>query len=142
MLINRLFVSLATICAFASAVSADEPVDVGMIQLLANPAKFHGKRIRVEGFLHAQFEDECLYLSKEDADFLNGKHSFWMSYSNHLSAAPKKPLDYFDGKRVLVIGVFDKNEGGHLGAAAGGIKDVSDIMEQTRWFDGKKQLKK
>jgi hypothetical protein len=138
----RFSVGVTIFFALIFAASASDPLDVSMVQLLASPAKFHNKLIQVEGYLHVQFEDERLYLSKEDADFLNGKHSLWISYSDQLSKRPNRPLDYFDCKRVLVIGVFDKNQTGHMGAAAGGIRKVSDLMEETRWFDGKKRLTK
>lgn len=113
-----------------------------MVQLLANPGAFHGKVIRVYGYLHVKFEDSCLYLSKDDADHLNGKQSFWISYSETVELQPKQPIEKFDCKFVLIEGIFDKNHEGHMDAAAGGIMKTSRVMEGTRWYDGKKQLTK
>lgn len=121
--------------------AADDPVEVSMVHLLANPTEFHGKLIQVEGYLHVKFEDECLYLSKEDADFLNGKHGVWISYGDQLRKRPDKQLVYFDCKRVSVIGIFDKDMTGHFEAAGGGLKNVTFLGEETRWYDGKKSLK-
>ena|SRR5438270_326678 len=138
---------LAHVCAGLALITlvptagATEPIEVSMVQLLANPARFQNKLIQVEGYLHVKFEDECLYLSKEDADYLNGKHALWISYSDALSKRPNKPLDYFDCKRVILIGIFNKNQTGHMGDEAGGITKVSDLMETIRWYDGNKDLK-
>jgi hypothetical protein len=118
-------------------------LDTSMVQLLANPSDFHGKFVRVSGYLHNQFEDTALYLSKEDADFLNGKQSVWIEFGDEIDKDPNKPLEYFDCKRVLIEGIFDKNMGGHMGlSSAGGIRNISRILEETRWFDGKKHLQK
>ena len=143
--INKLLGFAIVIIGFVASTSkagASEPTEVSMVQLLANPAKFHNQLIQVEGYLHVKFEDECLYLSKEDADYLNGKHGVWISFSDRLSKRPNKDLEYFDCKHVMIIGIFDKDQTGHLDSAAGGIKAVTDIAEQTRWFDGKKQINK
>jgi hypothetical protein len=42
--------------------------DVSMVQLLATPERFHGKRVRFTGFVHLAFEGNGIYLHKEDFD--------------------------------------------------------------------------
>lgn len=132
-----------TLLTFSLTHAKSEDIEsIGFIQLLANPAHFHDKKVRISGYLHCQFEDSGLYFSKEDADYLNGKNAVWIDYSNEIKKQPEKNLEYFDCKYVLIEGIFDKNFQGHLGAFAGTIRDVTRIMEDTRWFDGKKKLKK
>lgn len=39
-------------------------------------------------------------------------------------------------------GTFDATDRGHLGAFGGALVNVSRLLELTRWYDGKIQLKK
>ena len=55
-------------------------------------------------YLHSQFEDSSLFLSKEDGDFLNERQSVWILYDDRIDKAPNQPLEYFDCMRVLVRG--------------------------------------
>lgn len=103
-----------------------------MVQLLAHPDKYHGEMVRVTGYLHVKFEDNCLYLSKDDADRLNGKQGFWVSFSESAQLQPKQDLAKFDCQFVLIDGVFDRDMHGHMGAAAGHLDKVSRIMVDTR----------
>ena len=62
----------------ATSVSAAEPLDVSMIQLLGTPEKFDSKFIRVYGFLRLEFEGKALYLHKEDYSQGLTKNSVWV----------------------------------------------------------------
>ncbi len=77
---------IGTVCLllaslFAVRVRAAEPVDVTLVQLIANPEKFDGKSIRVIGFLRLEFEGNVLYLHREDyehailGDGMGGRYS-------------------------------------------------------------------
>lgn len=116
------------------------PTSVSLIQLIADPDKYHGKFVRVSGYLHNKFEDSGLYLSKEDADYLVCTNSLWIQYNDKnvmLQGLKKNPsLNYFDCKMVLVEGTFDKESHGHRGMWAGELKHVSRVLELTRWHDG------
>jgi hypothetical protein len=121
--------------------------DVSMWQLLAHPDTYHGRTVRVHGFLHSKFEDSGLYASKDDADYLVGKNALWITYkSDGISLKPNRKLarvslDYFDGKYVFLEGIFTKDKCGHMGSYAGGIRDVVGVMELRRWYDGRRELK-
>jgi len=115
--------------------------------LIANPEKYKGKFIRVEGYLHNKFEDSGLYLSKEDADRLNGRNGIWVSYSKEVLQEPqtKNGIRYFDCKWVLLEGTFEYTSDlghGHLEAFSGELKNTSRILEQTQWYNGKRELKR
>ncbi len=125
---------------------------VSLINLIASPEKYNSKIVRVEGYLHIKFEDCALYLSKSDADYLNGNNAIWVSFSENkdINIQPldrntkltKGNIDYLDSKYVLLEGVFNKNEHGHMGSYAATLDNVTRIMESTQWYDGKKQLRK
>lgn len=136
---------VAVFLAAGITTATAQPVSIhtSMVELLANPKKFHGKFVQVSGFLHNQFEDTALYMTKEDADYLNGRQGVWIVFDNpKIQKQPDKSLEYFDCKRVFLEGTFDTNIGGHLGLTSpAGIRNVSRIVEETRYFDGKKHLK-
>jgi hypothetical protein len=123
-----------------------QPVDVSLIQLIADPVKYHDIFVRISGYLHNKFEDSGLYLSKEDADHL-GRNSLWVTYDNkqtiNLQGLKKNPsLNYFDCKMVLLEGTFNKDSNGHRGMFAGELSHVSRVLELTRWYDGSTDLTK
>jgi hypothetical protein len=115
-----------------------QPESVSIIRLIATPEKYQGKFVRIEGYLHNQFEDSAIYLSKDDADHLINKNALWVRYAEKAQKqalySEQEPdnLRYFDRKYVLIEGVFNEYDHGHLGAYAGSIKKVTRIMELTR----------
>lgn len=122
-------------------------LQVSIHQLIANPEKYHNRRVLVHGFLHVKFEDSGLYSSRDDADYLISENALWISYSlDKLKLEPNSPtlkpnqLDYFDGKHVFVVGIFNKNECGHMGAYGGNI-NIERLVELKRYYDGRKALK-
>lgn len=122
--------------------------NVSIYQLLANPDKYHNRLIVISGFYRLGFELSALFASKDDADYFIGKNSLWITFNNKdlkLESPSSKfnPLrrdERFDGKYVLIEGIFNKDACGHLGMSAGEIKNVSRIVELKRYFDGSKKL--
>jgi len=121
-----------------------------LISILSNPEKYDGKRVRVTGFLHFQFEDSALYFSKDAADYLILENAIWVRYNEKPSLEPQISqdklknrtinLDYFDGRYVMLEGTFKMNERGHLGAFSGTLENVTRVLENRRFFDGRKKL--
>ncbi len=129
----------------------NEFITDSLISIIANPERYDGKKIQVNGFLHLEYEDYGLYLSKEDADFLRMENSLQVDFSE--SEVSFEPLDrrsftatqkglyefknpaqmqqirHFNGRNVLLNGVYD--------AEYNTIRDVSRVLEDTRWYDGK-----
>ena len=104
-----------------------------LVQLIADPEDFDGERVRVEGFLHVKFEDNALYLHREDADHLVGRNAAWISFDGKVGGDPSA----FDRRYVLVEGVFRADEHGHMGAYSGTIEDVNRVMElEQRYPEG------
>lgn len=109
----------AFVAAGVSQLRAAEPTDVGMVQLLAQPEKYHGKFIRVHGFLRLEFEGKALYLHRED--YANGltKNGVWVDMletPEHM----KLNMHY-----VLIEGVFNAKDRGHLGLWSGAIEKIN-----------------
>jgi hypothetical protein len=93
-----------------------------MIQLIARPELFEGRRVRVVGFVNLEPEDNGLYLSRSDWENGIRKNGVWI----------EEPPDSVDGtknwrwnrRNVLVEGVFTAKSKGHLGLWSGQISDV------------------
>lgn len=97
--------------------SAEEPRDVSLVQLIANPDSFDGKLIQVVGYLTIEFESVELYLHREDAEHALYKNGVWVE----LSRAEIKKYSTMSLKYVIVEGVFDSKQLGHMGSTSGTI---------------------
>lgn len=97
-------------------------IDVSIIQLIANPSEYHGKKVRVIGVGNLEFEGDGLYLSKDDLKY-GTNNSLWLVLS--LDATPYEDAMEYNGKYVLVEGTFDMNNKGHFGMWLGAIVDIT-----------------
>src|SRR2546426_4695750 len=50
-----------------------------LLQILANPKSWHGRRVRVAGFVNLEFEGDALYLSREDFQQGLYSNSLWIN---------------------------------------------------------------
>jgi hypothetical protein len=103
---------------FAVPVADQEPIDVSMVQLIANAQKYDGKLIRVIGFLRLEFEGNELYLHHEDYEnviFING---IWVDvYSETMKQSKDLNMHY-----VLLEGIFSSNGLGEFSGKIGKIR--------------------
>src|SRR5438105_13451797 len=111
----RFMLIVASAAALLMSVSAAEPFDVSMIQLVAQPEKYHGKFIRVQGFLRLEFEGDALYLHREDYAKGLTKNGVWVDMLEN-SEHMKLNMHY-----VLIEGVFNARDHGHMGLRSGSI---------------------
>jgi len=100
--------------------------NVSLISLIATPEKFNQKCIWVSGYLHTQFEDSRLYLSKEHADRLFAENSIWVDGAEiELNA-----------KWVSLRGIFNFNEKNNFLP----LVVTSKVILSEQIFDGSKKL--
>ena len=99
--------------------------DVSLVQLIANPEKYHGKRVQVVGYLNLEFEGNAIYLHQED--FTNNlvKNAFWVDFSERVKQ--EKKLTDYNKKYVIIIGLFDMNLKGHMSLFSGELKDITRL---------------
>jgi hypothetical protein len=107
---------------WGSPATADRALDVSMVQLIATPDKYQGKRVQLVAFLHLEFEGNAIYLHKEDYDKSIHKNGLWIRLPDQ-----KPSLSALSDNYVLVEGVFDANDTGHLGMWSGTISNVSRL---------------
>ncbi|MFY8215850.1 MAG: hypothetical protein ACOVMP_04535 [Chthoniobacterales bacterium] len=95
--------------------------------LLNDPDAFDGKRIRLSGFYHAEFECSSFAGSKDDLEnyaravWLNGPSTF--ADSRNLNRANKRPL--------TIEGTFEIGPGGHMGLWMGELSRITYLQDAT-----------
>ena len=97
-----------------------ESVRVSLVQLIATPERFEGRKVVLRGFCRWGFEERAVYLHREDAELMNTANALWLD----ADAAQNKDLD---GRFVYVSGVFTGKSHGHLGAFPGEIRDIAQL---------------
>ncbi|MCP3875093.1 MAG: hypothetical protein GY699_18315 [Desulfobacteraceae bacterium] len=116
-----------------------DAISVSLINLIATPEKYHDKTIRVIGVSNIAFEGNSIYLSKEHwANFVM-KNAIWITPNYKAIGKTEKELSEFNGRYVLIEGVFNKNDNGHMGLFSGSIDNVTrfqpvppDILKNKR----------
>ena len=122
---NAVFrVSLALMIV-SSALGAGTPKkeaeDVSIIRLIAAPERFAGKLVCVIGFLNIAFEGDAIYLHEEDF-----RRSLYMnSLFVHADDDMMTELKKLSGHYVLIEGIFDPSQKGHMGLSSGGVTKIS-----------------
>ncbi len=123
----------------ADHVALNQGPDVSLVSLIANPDKYNGKKIRVIGYLHLEFEGNGLYLHKDDYDHAISKNSIWVSIG------PKHPevsnLKQYSNHHVIMEGTYNSEMTGHMGMNSGSIEKITrlDIWEPDNWKPVKKK---
>ncbi len=96
--------------------------DVTIIQLIATPEKYDGQLVRVIGVGNLEFEENCISLSMEDLKYDVG-NSIWIELGE--KAIPYEEAQQYNGEYVIIEGIFDKDDCGHMDIFCGSIKNVS-----------------
>jgi hypothetical protein len=93
-----------------------------IIDLIANPDLFDGKRIRTFGYIHFEFEGNGIYLHQEDYARSLYANGLWVNLAQNVSR-----VDCQD-RYVLVEGTFRARDRGHLGLWSGAIGEITRCM--------------
>jgi hypothetical protein len=120
-----LFLMLFLFAVVASAQTPPvEPVDAPLVRLLANPTDYDGKLVRTYGFLVLEFEQSALYLGRDDARAGVLANALWL-------VGAKERFDSLglsgSKKYVMIEGVFDAEDTGHMGMFSGAIRSVNRV---------------
>ncbi len=119
----------ASICILVAAlfvvpVKAEQPTNVTLVQLIANPEKFDGKLIRVIGFLEIEFEGNVLYLHREDYENAILGDGIWVDVTPEMTKNSKS----LSKKYVLLEGIFSARERGHMDLWSGSLKNIRRVQ--------------
>lgn len=120
-------VILLALCISASAEQLDEHqiVSVSLISLIANPTKFDGKLVDVEGigYFDSKNSINAVFLTRDDKLAGNGQNGLFLFLSPTIGN-----IDRFNNKYVVVRGQFRSGTKGHLGAFSGSLTDVDRVQ--------------
>ena len=118
----KIAIVLVTILGLAAPAYPAEGVSI--IQLIANPQKYDGKKVIITGFMALDFEGMAIYLSKDSYDNSIYKNGLWCS-----ACGSHRKLDH---KYVTVEVIFDADGKGHMGLWSGQIEKVLRIWEPVK----------
>ena len=98
-----------------------------LIELIARPELYDGKRVRVIGFVNFEFEGNGLYVSKEDWEQSISRNSLWIEppVGFESDSAPSKR--HPNQRYVIVEGTFSARNTGHMGMRSGAIEEVTRL---------------
>jgi hypothetical protein len=122
----RLTASICILVAalFVAPVKAEQPMNVTLVQLIANPEKFDGKLIRVIGFLEIEFEANVLYLHREDYENAILGDGIWVDVTPEMTKNSKSLSKHY----VLLEGIFSASERGHMDLWSGSLKNIRRVQ--------------
>jgi len=101
---------------------------VSLVNLIATPEKYHGKCVGVIGIANFEFEGDALYLSQSDYKFVT-KNAVWLSPDMAVLKVDESTLaKEFNGLHVLVEGIYDMYDHGHMSLFSGAITNITRIM--------------
>ncbi len=115
-----LVLCVALLFGLGDAARSAEIPEVSLIQLIASPERYDGKRVRVEGFALIEFEGNALYFHKEDKDVGLSKNAIWLEVPEEKETKWK----LHSGSYVLVVGTFRAANRGHWDMFSGALEGI------------------
>jgi hypothetical protein len=103
--------------------------EVTLAQLAENPARYAGRRVRVSGYLHREFEGDTLVEKKADVGNFDiyRKRGLWPGGP---STKANTEIQDLNDTEVIVDGTFEwnpKSGGGHLGLWLGRLSRITRL---------------
>lgn len=99
------------------------PESISIINLIANPEKYYGKKVNVTGYMISEFEGTAIYLSRDDYDNRIYKNSIF------LLIGKGSGYEYYNKEYVTLNGTFVEGNG-HMGLFSGMLDDISIIRKR------------
>lgn len=98
---------------------------VPLRELLAQPDRWRGRRVAVEGYLHHEQEGTGLYPSAEDYRRRNPGIALDVTSVRRDALAPVCQCNDQD---VVVVGIYDPSDKGAGGVWGGALKDIEQVQ--------------
>lgn len=102
-----------------------EADEVSLISLIANPAKYEGKIVRVKGVSIVEHDGTALYFSQDDYKNAVTKNAISLDISTECLDVTLRQLADFNSKYVSVEGIFTSEYKGAHEAFSGELKNTS-----------------
>ena len=115
-LLTCVFLSLLTVDAIGDAGPTASPT---LLQLLADPAKYHNSKVVVLGYCRLEFEGKAIHLNKED--YVQGLGNMvWLEVARKDITPAREKITY-----CLVAGTYNAKNRGHKGMFSGAIEQIT-----------------
>ncbi len=124
-IMNGVFVLLLGIFVNTTILKGADMKDIqslSLIEVIANANKYDGHTIRVVGFLNLAFESKALYLSIADSEHSVTKNALWVELDQW------DEYKKFNQHYVLLEGVFDAKNKGHLQLYSGSLTNIGRLI--------------
>jgi len=93
---------------------------ISIIKLIANPTLYDKRTVQIKGFVNIEFENNAIFLNKEDCENGIDKNGIWIQ----ISKDNINKLSNFNKKYVRLEGIFDMTNNGHDGNFSGAITKI------------------
>lgn len=116
------------------ALSPSNALSVSLIQLIANPEKYHGRYVLVTGYVRIGLENYSLCLVEH---VLSTQECLWIQTDGTSPASEQEAKQQaekaavwkkYHGRVVAIRGTFDMHDTGHLGGWAGAIGKITQVV--------------
>lgn len=113
---HLILISCLLLAEFAFATES-----VSIINLISTPEKYHGKEVRVIGYLTNVYENTAIYLSETDAKKAVTKNALWLDIPDNSKYVR------LHNKYVILEGTFDAKSYGHGALFSGVIEKINRL---------------
>jgi hypothetical protein len=120
-----LAVGSVVVVALSTSHRAEEPRDmaVSLIQLIANPAAFDGKRVLLTGYVVLEAENTAVYLHESDARYGITRNGLWLE----VPLGGESHRARFHQRYVLIEGTFNARRRGHRELFSGTLEHIGRL---------------
>jgi hypothetical protein len=113
----------AATCIASNADGTSDLYAASIVQMLANPERYDGRRVRTFGYIHLEFEGNAIYLHQEDERNSLSANGLWVSLTPGISRHD------CNDSYVLVEGTFSASDRGHMGLWNGAVSDITRCLK-------------
>ena len=107
--------------------SPQQALSVSLLQLIATPAAFDGKYVRVIGFVCIEHEGTAIYLHREDSEHMLTNNGLWLAGVAETAVEGSKEAEVKD-RYALIEGRFTAKNKGHRGLWSDAIEDITRMQ--------------
>ncbi len=98
---------------------------VSIIDLIANPELFDGRKVLVTGYVHIEFESRSVYLHKDDCLYYITRNGLWLAEGDSID------LKKCQNSYAYVRGTFRAGIGGHFSGWSGVLEHIA-VCDRVR----------
>jgi len=107
---------------------SEEPRHVSLIAILADPSRFHGTFVRVQGVINLELEGDQVCLDRGSLQYYVTKNCLALSLAPGEIANSYKEIAQWNGHYAVLEGEVSASDPGRFSHYSGSLVDVSRIV--------------